>query len=97
MGSPLTLTPANCYMFFLERNIMKQTTNGGGFYLRYICDISITINWPNRHLYEQIDLWNNFDSNIPFKAQVGYSINFLDLYIENINEHLFTKVYHKPS
>ncbi|CAF4749665.1 unnamed protein product, partial [Rotaria sp. Silwood2] len=97
MGSPLTLTIANCYMFFLERDIVKQITNGGGFYLRYIDDIFITINWPNRHLYKQIDRWNNFDSNIQFKAQLGYSINFLDLYIENINGHLFTKVYHKPS
>ncbi|CAF4506305.1 unnamed protein product [Rotaria magnacalcarata] len=27
MGSPLTLTIANCYMFFFERNIVKQITN----------------------------------------------------------------------
>ncbi|CAF4688771.1 unnamed protein product, partial [Rotaria sp. Silwood2] len=55
MGSPLPLTIANCYMFFLERDIVKQITNGGGFYLRYIDDIFITINWPRRHLYKQID------------------------------------------
>ncbi|CAF4753319.1 unnamed protein product [Rotaria sp. Silwood2] len=73
MGSPLTLTIANCCMFFLERDIVKQITNGGGFYLRYIDDIFITINWPNRHLYKQIDRWNNFDSNIQFKAQLSYS------------------------
>ncbi|CAF1551815.1 unnamed protein product [Rotaria sp. Silwood1] len=30
-------------------------------------------------------------------AQVGHSTNFLDLYIENNNGDLFTKVYHKPS
>ncbi|CAF5152238.1 unnamed protein product, partial [Rotaria socialis] len=45
MGSPLTLTIANCYMFFLERNIVKQITNAGGLYLRYIDDMFIIINW----------------------------------------------------
>jgi hypothetical protein len=30
MGSPLTLTIANCYMFFFERNIVKQIHNSGG-------------------------------------------------------------------
>ncbi|CAF2231613.1 unnamed protein product, partial [Rotaria magnacalcarata] len=49
MGSPLTLTIANCYMFFFERNIVKQITNAGGLYLRYIDDMFIIINWPERH------------------------------------------------
>ncbi|CAF5211219.1 unnamed protein product, partial [Rotaria magnacalcarata] len=97
MGSPLTLTIANCYMFFFERNIVKQITNAGGLYLRYIDDMFIIINWPERHLNKQIDQWNALDSNIQLKAQVGQSINFLDIYIENINADLFTKVYHKPS
>lgn len=97
MGSPLTLTIANCYMFFFERNIVKQICNSGGLYLRYIDDIFITVNWPQRHLLKQIDKWNVFDSNIELKAQAGQSINFLDLSIENINGELFTNVYHKPS
>ncbi|CAF1570822.1 unnamed protein product [Rotaria magnacalcarata] len=84
MGSPLTLTIANCYMFFFERNTVKQITNAGGIY-------------STRHLYKQIDLWNNIDSNIKLIAQVDHSSNFLDLYAENMNGHLFTKVYHKPS
>ncbi|CAF3957904.1 unnamed protein product [Rotaria sp. Silwood1] len=50
MGSPLTLTIANCYIV-----------------------------------------------EIKLKAQIGHSTNFLDLYIENKNGELFTKVYHKPS
>ncbi|CAF4540624.1 unnamed protein product [Rotaria sp. Silwood2] len=69
MGSPLTLTIANCYMFFFERSIVKQ----------------------------QINRWNQFDINIKLKEQIGQSTNFLDLYIENKNGTLFTKVYHKPS
>jgi len=97
MGSPLTLTMANCYMFFFERNIIKQINNGGGFYVRYIDDIFIAINWPIRHLHKQIDEWNKFDLNIKLNAQTGLSINFLDLHIENNNGQLVTKVYNKPS
>ncbi|CAF4207037.1 unnamed protein product, partial [Rotaria magnacalcarata] len=97
MGSPLTLTIANCYMFFFERDIVKQIINGGGSYLRYIDDIFIIINWPIRHLYKQIDRWNLFDLNIQLKVQAGCSIDFLDLSVENVNGHLLTKVYHKPS
>ncbi|CAF1364639.1 unnamed protein product [Rotaria sp. Silwood1] len=55
------------------------------------------IYWPIKHVYKQIDRWNKFDQNIKLKAGVSYSINFLDLYIENRNGELFTKVYHKPS
>ncbi|CAF4766812.1 unnamed protein product, partial [Rotaria sp. Silwood2] len=43
MGSPLTLTMANCYMFFFERAIVKQIHNGGGLYFRYIDDLFIVI------------------------------------------------------
>lgn len=50
MGSPLTLTIANCYMFFYERDIVKQIRNSGGLYLRYIDDIFLAITWPIRHL-----------------------------------------------
>ncbi|CAF1095267.1 unnamed protein product [Rotaria sordida] len=46
MGSPLTLTVANCYMFFYERQIVKQINNSDGLYFRYIDDIFLAINWP---------------------------------------------------
>ncbi|CAF4348904.1 unnamed protein product, partial [Rotaria magnacalcarata] len=97
MSSPLTLTIANRYMFFFERNIVKQIRHAGGLYLRYIDDMFIIINWPERHLNKQIDQWNTLDSNIQLKAEAGQPINFLDIYIENANADLFTKVYHKPS
>ena len=97
MGSPLTLTIANCYMFFFEKNIVKQINNAGGFYVRYIDDIMIAVNWPSRHLQKQIAQWNVIDSNIKLNSQTGYLLNFLALCIENIDGCLFTKVYHKPS
>ncbi|CAF3302177.1 unnamed protein product, partial [Rotaria sp. Silwood2] len=30
MGSPLTLTIANCYMFFFERKLVNQIHNSNG-------------------------------------------------------------------
>ncbi|CAF1380913.1 unnamed protein product, partial [Rotaria magnacalcarata] len=42
MGSPLTSTIANCYMFCFERDIVKQISNSNGLYIRYIDDIFIT-------------------------------------------------------
>jgi hypothetical protein len=50
MGSPLTLTMASCYMYFYERNIVKQIQNSGDIYIRYIDDILILVSWPIRHL-----------------------------------------------
>ena len=97
MGSPLTLTMANCYMFFYEQRIMRQINNSLGLYFRYIDDIFIVINWPARHLFKQIDRWNHFDDNIKLSANIGSSVNFLDLYIENKVGELYTCVYQKPS
>ena len=97
MGSPLTLTIANCYMYFFERTIVRQINNSNGIYLRYIDDIFIIINWPHRHLLKQIDRWNKFDLNIKLNGQISSSIDFLDLSVKNIDGQLETKVYHKPS
>lgn len=97
MGSPLTLTMANCYMYFFEQPIFRQVKNSNGLYFRYIDDIYLMINWPDRHLSKQIERWNGFDNNIKLHAQIGKVANFLDLHISNANGKLVTKVYHKPS
>jgi hypothetical protein len=97
MGSPLTLTIANCYMFFYERDIVRQIGNSGGLYFRYIDDLFIIINWPKRHLVNQVDRWDKFDENIKLSANINSHADFLDLHIENKDGQLFTTVYHKPS
>ena len=97
MGFPLTLTIANCYMFFFQQAIVKQINNSGGLFLRYINDIFIIINWPIRHFIKEVDRWNKFDSNIKLSADIRLEANFLDLHIENRDGQLFTNVYHKPS
>ena len=97
MGSPLTLTMANCYMFFFERSIVKQIQNSNGLYIRYIDDLFITVNWPERHLLKQIERWSQIDENIKLNSNISRLTNFLDLSIENHNGSLVTQVYHKPS
>ncbi|CAF1535654.1 unnamed protein product, partial [Rotaria sordida] len=97
MGSPRTLTVANCYMFFYEQQIIKQISNSGGLYFRYMDNIFIAINWPVRHLFKQIDKWNHFDENIKLSENIGSAVDFLDLHIENQDGQLFTTVYVKPS
>ncbi|CAF1500710.1 unnamed protein product [Rotaria sp. Silwood1] len=97
MGSPLTLTIANCYMFFYEQQIIKQISNSGGLYFRYIDDIFIAINWPARHLFKQIDGWNHFDENIKLSKNIDSTADFLDLHIENQDGQLFTTIFQKAS
>lgn len=97
MGSPLTLTMANCYMYFFDQPIRRQVNNSSGLYYRYIDDIFVMVNWPERHLLKQINRWNQFDENIKLNAEIGQSTNFLDLHIRNDQGQLVTKVYHKPS
>ncbi|CAF1505381.1 unnamed protein product, partial [Adineta ricciae] len=97
MGSLLTLTISNCYMYFYQQDIVKQISNSGGLYFRYIDDIFLAINWPIRHFIKQVDRRNQFDSNIRLSANISLHADFLDLHMENQNGQLFTNVYHKPS
>ncbi|CAF3564363.1 unnamed protein product [Rotaria socialis] len=97
MGSPLTLTIANCYMFFYEKDIVRQINHSRGLYFRYIDDIFIAVNWPVRHLLKEVDRWNQFDPNIQLSADIGSSSHFLDLHIGNQDGRLCTAVYQKPS
>ncbi|CAF4553994.1 unnamed protein product, partial [Rotaria sp. Silwood2] len=97
MGSPLTLTVANCYMFFYEQQIIKQIHNSNGLYFRYIDDIFVAINWPTRHLFKQIDRWNHFDENIKLSEKIGVAADFLDLHIENQDGQLLTTIFQKSS
>ncbi|CAF1430612.1 unnamed protein product [Adineta ricciae] len=71
MGSPLTLTIANCYVFFFEQKIIRQIHNSFGLYYRFIDDVFIIINWPERHFKKQFDQLNTFDSNIKLLANIN--------------------------
>jgi hypothetical protein len=97
MGSPLTLTLSNTYMFFFERPIVKWATHNENIYHRYIDDIFIACNATNERMQGLIQHWNRINKNIKMTAEIGSSVNFLDVSISNRDGKLHTTVFHKPS
>lgn len=97
MGSPLTLTVSNAYMFFFQTPIIKWVRHRGGIFCRYIDDIFLTADASEDLLIGLVRHWNRIDENIKLSAEISQSVNFLDVLIKNIDGHLSTSVYHKPS
>lgn len=97
MGSPLTLTVSNAYMFFFQAPITKWVTHREGIFCRYIDDIFLTVDASKDLLEGLVRHWNRIDANIKLSAEISHSVNFLDVSIENIEGHLKTSVFHKPS
>jgi hypothetical protein len=64
---------------------------------RYIDDIFFTSNEPLEKINQMLDEANNLHSNIKLVRQVGTSVSFLDVFIENKNGELVTSVYHKEA
>jgi len=64
---------------------------------RYIDDIFFTSNESLEIINQMLDEANNFHPNIKLVRQVGTSVSFLDLFIENKNGVLVTSVYHKEA
>ena len=66
-------------------------------FFRYIDDIFFTSNESLETINQMLDEANNFHPNIKLVRQVGTSVSFLDLFIENKNGVLVTSVYHKEA
>ena len=98
MGSPLTLTVSNAYMFFFQTPITKWVKHRNGVFCRYIDDIFLTIADASYDLLEgRVRHWNRMDVNIKLSAEISHSVSFLDVTVNNIDGRLHTSVYHKPS
>jgi hypothetical protein len=97
MGSPLTLTICNAYMYFFQTPIVKWVNHTNGIYRRYIDDIFLALNKPKELLESLVQHWNRIDMNIKLTPEIGSVVNFLDVSISNRNGRLHTLVYHKPS
>jgi hypothetical protein len=61
----------------------------------YIDDIFFTSNEPVEKMNQMLDEANNSHPNIKLVRQLGTSVSFLDLFIENTNGTLITSVFHK--
>ena len=98
MGSPLTLTISNAYMFFFQIPITKWVKHRNGIFCRYIDDIFLTTTDASYDLLAGlVRHWNRIDMNIKLSAEISHSVSFLDVSIDNIDGHLQTSVFHKPS
>ncbi len=65
--------------------------------LRYIDDVFFTSNQSHDTINQMLDEANNLHPNIKLVRQLGTSVSFLDLFIENKNGVLTTSVYHKEA
>ena len=97
MGSPLTLTIANTYMYFVERPIEKWAKRTCSLYYRYIDDLFIMSNVHVDILKGLVGFWNRIDINIEFSESTGLTAEYLDVKLENSGGKLVSSVFHKPS
>jgi hypothetical protein len=113
MGSPFTLTLANIFMRKWEQQLVQRQHIAHEIYgrsvfmfhtrivfnilCRYIDDIFLTSNESFTSLMEMLDEANNRHPNIKLIRQIGHSLSFLDLLVENQNGKLATSVYHKTA
>ena len=63
----------------------------------YIDDILLTLNQSSHGLNQMLDELNNLPPNIKLVRQIGTSLSFLEVYIENKNGALTTSVFHKEA
>ncbi len=97
MGSPLTLTIANAYMYFVEQPISKWANRTCSLYYRYIDDLFIMSNVHVHILKSLVRFWNRLDINIEFSEYIGQTAEYLDKELENRGEKFVSEMFHKPS
>ena len=64
---------------------------------RYIDDIFFTSNQSLDVVNQMLDEANNYHPNIKLVRQIGKSLPFLDVFVENKNGIVATSVYHKEA
>ncbi|CAF3277738.1 unnamed protein product, partial [Rotaria sp. Silwood2] len=97
MGSPFTMTLANIYMYEWEQSLIQHQQERNELYGRYIDDIFMTSNEPVETIAALLDRENEKDPNIRISYNIHDSVEFLDVFIENIQGQLKTSVFRKPA
>ncbi|CAF1506248.1 unnamed protein product, partial [Rotaria sordida] len=97
MGSPFTLTLANIFMWHWEQCWIRRQNHLQEIYGRYIDDVFFTSNEPTETIQQLLKDANGWHSNIKLQANIGKSVTFLDVLVNNDQGVLHTSVYHKPS
>ena len=97
MGSSLTLTVANAYMYFVKQPIVKWVNRTCSLYYRYIDDLFIMSNVHSDILTGLVHSWTKLDDNIELSETTEAIAEYLDIRIGNEEGRLVSEVYHKPS
>ncbi|CAM4847498.1 unnamed protein product [Rotaria magnacalcarata] len=97
MGSAFTLTLATIFMWKWQRQLVRRLEVSNEIYGRYIDDIFFTSNDSLESTDQILDEANNFHPNIKLVRQIGRSVPFLDVFIQNSKGALKTSVYHKEA
>jgi hypothetical protein len=66
-------------------------------YTRYIDDVFFTSNKSKETIEQMLEEAKHFHPNIKLVGEIGQSVTFLDMRIENNNGILSTSVYHKTA
>lgn len=82
------------YLLLSEREIEQVFRLLGN---RYIDDVFMTSNEPLEVINVMLDEANSFHPNIKLVRQIGTSVTFLDVLVNNDNGQLSTAVHHKET
>ncbi|CAF2115112.1 unnamed protein product [Rotaria magnacalcarata] len=97
MGSSFTLTLGNIFMWKWEKQLVHRLEVSNELYGRYVDNIFFTLNDSIEFIDQMLDQANNSHPNIKLVRQIGGSIPFRDVFIENSNGTLKTSVYRKEA
>ncbi|CAF3329914.1 unnamed protein product [Rotaria sp. Silwood2] len=97
MGSPFTLTLANIFMWKWQKGAICGKIASNEIFGRYIDDVFFTSNESKETIGDMLKEANDFYPKIKLVGEIGQSITFLDMRIENNNGILSTSVYHKEA
>ncbi|CAF1097900.1 unnamed protein product [Rotaria magnacalcarata] len=97
MGSPLTLTLANIFMWHWEQKLVEKQKASNELYGRYIDDIFLTSNDSTESPRDTLENANKYHLNIKLTHEIGSCVSFLDVQINNQDGNIITSVYHKEA
>lgn len=80
-----------------RKNISKLFSSLFGFLFRYIDDIFLTWNGSIDSLHQMLNEANCHHTNIKLVRQIGQTVPFLDVLVQNQHGIVLTKVYHKSA
>jgi hypothetical protein len=101
MGAPTSAILSEIYMQFVENNVIYnilKTHNIKG-YFRYVDNILIISNTIESNIYEVLNDFNQIASKLKFtiEEEIDRRLNFLDITIQQGQNHITTNIYRKPT